>query len=352
MPEDRIDMKETQVIKVIGVGGGGNNAVNRMVDAGVKHVEFIAVNTDAQALACSKADRTLQIGDKVTKGQGAGSDPEVGKKAAEESVAEIEKAIESADMVFIAAGMGGGTGTGAAPVIAGIAKNKGILTVGIVTKPFQFEGKRRMDKAMEGIEALKANVDTIVVIPNDKLLTIGSAKTTLFDAFKMADEALRQGVQGITELIGNVGFMNADFADVTSVMKDAGCAHFGIGRASGENRAELAAKAAIEAPLLETNIEGATGILMCISGNRDLSLFEVNEAAELVQSYADPNVFFKMGMINDEAMGDDVSITIIATGFEGKEKKKEDSIFGTLNLSGSDDTYPDIPSFLKKPDLE
>lgn len=351
MPEDKMNnTEETQVIKVIGVGGGGNNAVNRMIDAGVKHVEFIAVNTDAQSLKCSKADVTLQIGDKVTKGQGAGSDPEVGKKAAEESASEIEKIIEKADMVFIAAGMGGGTGTGAAPVIADIAKQKGILTVGIVTKPFQFEGKRRMDKALEGIENLKANVDTIVVIPNDKLLTIGSAKTSLKDAFVMADEALRQGVQGITELIGNVGFMNADFADVTSVMKDAGCAHFGIGRASGENRAELAAKAAIEAPLLETNIEGATGILMCISGNSDLSLFEVNEAAELVQSYADPNVFFKMGMITDESMGDDVSITVIATGFEGKDKKKKtDSIFG---LEGDDDDYPQIPGFLKKPNLD
>ncbi|MDP4133894.1 MAG: cell division protein FtsZ, partial [Bacillota bacterium] len=259
--------KDVQVIKVIGVGGGGNNAINRMVDAGVKHVQFIAVNTDQQTLECSRADVSLQIGEKITKGQGAGSDPDVGRRAAEESSIEIEKAIEDADMVFIAAGMGGGTGTGAAPVIAGIAKGKGILTVGIVTKPFGFEGRRRMDKASEGIEALKSNVDTIVVIPNDRLLTIGSAKTSFKDAFIMADEALRQGVQGITELIGNVGFMNADFADVTSVMKEAGFAHFGIGRASGENRAEIAARSAIESPLLETSIEGATGVLMCITGN-------------------------------------------------------------------------------------
>ncbi|MDP4134174.1 MAG: cell division protein FtsZ, partial [Bacillota bacterium] len=241
----------------------------------------------------------------------------------------------------------------AAPVIAGIAKGKGILTVGIVTKPFGFEGRRRMDKASEGIEALKSNVDTIVVIPNDRLLTIGSSKTSFKDAFVMADEALRQGVQGITELIGNVGFMNADFADVTSVMKEAGFAHFGIGRASGENRAEIAARSAIESPLLETSIEGATGVLMCITGNNDLSLFEVNEAAELVQSYADPNVFFKMGMITDESIGDDVSITVIATGFEGKDNKdnKKDSIFGALNVSGGSDEI-EIPTFLKKPSID
>lgn len=349
MLEDKL-ANEVQVIKVIGVGGGGGNAVNRMVDGGVKHVEFIAVNTDAQALAGSKADITMQIGEKVTQGKGAGSDPEVGKKAAEESAPELEKILQGTDMVFVAAGMGGGTGTGAAPVIAGLAKQKGILTVGIVTKPFGFEGKRRMDKAIEGIEKLKENVDTIVVIPNDKLLSIGSAKTTLRDAFIMADEALRQGVQGITDMISEAGVMNADFADVTSVMKDAGCAHFGIGRASGENRAELAAKAAIESSLLEANIEGATGILMCIRGNSDLTLFEVNEAADLIQSYADPDVFFKMGMMTDDSMGDDIAITIIATGFEGGAKKKGDPIFGTLSMP--EESYPDIPDFLKKPNLD
>lgn len=320
------DMNLAQVIKVIGVGGGGGNAVNRMVESGIRGVEFVAINTDKQALTRSKADKTVQIGDKITKGQGAGANPEIGRKAAEESRSEIEKILEDADMVFVTAGMGGGTGTGAAPVVASIAKEKGILTVGIVTKPFSFELKRRMNQAEEGIAALRESVDTIIVIPNDKLLQLCSAKTTVNEAFKMADETLRQGVSGISELINTAGDMNADFADVTRIMKDAGFAHMGIGRATGDNRAEEAARMAIDSPLLETSIDGATGILINVTGGEELTLLEVNAAANLIHSCADANAEVIFGMAIDESMGDEIAITVIATGCSAGRKKDLDEL--------------------------
>ena len=318
------DMNLAQVIKVVGVGGGGGNAVNRMVESGIHGVEFVAINTDKQALACSKADTKIQIGEKITKGQGAGANPEVGRKAAEESRSEIEKVLENADMVFVTAGMGGGTGTGAAPVVAAIAKEKGILTVGIVTKPFSFEMKHRMNQAEEGIAALRESVDTIIVIPNEKLLQLCSAKTTIKEAFKMADETLRQGVSGISDLINTAGDVNADFADVTRIMKDAGYAHMGIGYASGENRAEEAARMAIASPLLETSIDGATGILINVTGGGELTLLEVNAAANLIHNCADPNAEVIFGMAIDESMGDEISITVIATGCQSGRKDLED----------------------------
>ncbi|MBE7063550.1 MAG: cell division protein FtsZ [Ruminococcaceae bacterium] len=320
------DMNLAQVIKVVGVGGGGGNAVNRMIENGIRGVEFVAINTDKQALACSKADKTIQIGEKITKGQGAGANPDIGRKAAEESRGEIEKILEDADMVFVTAGMGGGTGTGAAPVVASIAKEKGILTVGIVTKPFSFELKRRMAQAEEGIAALREAVDTIIVIPNDKLLQLCSAKTTVKEAFKMADETLRQGVQGISELINTAGDMNADFADVTRIMKDAGFAHMGIGSASGDNRAEEAARMAIASPLLETSIDGATGILINVTGGEELTLLEVNTAANLIHSCADANAEVIFGMAIDESMGDEIAITVIATGCQSSKKQDLESL--------------------------
>ena len=320
------EMNLAQVIKVVGVGGGGGNAVNRMVESGIKGVEFIAINTDKQALACSKAATKIQIGEKITGGKGAGANPEIGRKAAEESRGDIEKALEGADMVFVTAGMGGGTGTGAAPIVASIAKEKGILTVGIVTKPFLYELKRRMAQAEEGIAALREVVDTIIVIPNDKLLQLCSAKTTMKEALKMADETLRQGVQGISELINTTGDMNADFADVTRIMKDAGFAHMGIGRASGDNRAEEAARMAIDSPLLETSIDGATGILINVTGGEELTLLEINAAANLIHSCADPNAEVIFGMVIDENMGDDISITVIATGCHAAKKMELDSL--------------------------
>ena len=289
MAEYNNDYLGTQIIKVIGVGGGGSNAVNRMIDSQVEGVEFVVVNTDKQALELSKAPEKIQIGEKITRGMGAGANPEIGRKAAEESRGEIEKSVKNANMIFVTAGMGGGTGTGAAPIVADIAKQLGILTVGIVTKPFAFEGRRRMTQAESGISALQECVDTIIVIPNDRLLTISTAKTALMEAFKMADESLRQGVQGVSDLIYRPGTINVDFADVTSVMKDAGLAHMGIGTAKGDNRAEEAAKIAIESPLLETSIDGATGVLISITGGPDLTLFEVNAATTIIQEYADAN---------------------------------------------------------------
>ncbi|MBR5219346.1 MAG: cell division protein FtsZ [Clostridia bacterium] len=316
------DMNLAQVIKVIGVGGGGSNAVDRMIDAGLQGVEFIAVNTDSQALGKSKAEGKIQIGEKITKGQGAGADPEIGRKAAEESRGSIEAAIKDADMIFVTAGMGGGTGTGAAPIVASMAKEMGILTVGVVTKPFSFEARRRMNQAEAGIAALSEAVDTIIVIPNDRLLSISSAKTTLTDSFKMADESLRQGVQGVSDLIYRPGIMNVDFADVTAVMKDAGFAHMGIGRARGDNRAEEAARMAIESPLLETTIDGATGVLINITASEEsLTLFEFNAAAELIHSCADPNANIIVGTSTDESLGDDLMVTVIATGFQKKNAK-------------------------------
>ena len=303
-------------IKVIGVGGGGNNAVNRMIDFGLKGVEFISVNTDKQALLSSQAGQKIQIGDKLTKGLGAGANPEIGAKAAEESRDEIAQALTGCDMVFVTGGMGGGTGTGAAPVVASIAKELGILTVGIVTKPFAFEGRQRMVRAEEGIAELKEHVDSLVTIPNDRLLQISNQHTTFVDAFKMADDVLRQGVQGISDLISGNGYINLDFADVVTVMKNTGIAHMGVGRATGENRAEEAVRMAIQSPLLETSIEGARGVLINITGGSDLGLFEINNAAEFVNEAADPNANIIFGAAIDESLNDEIVITVIATGFE------------------------------------
>src|SRR3982751_1611186 len=306
------------VIKVVGVGGGGTNAVNRMVDAGLKGVEFIAVNTDDQALQMCDADIKLQIGAQLTRGLGAGANPDTGYGAANESRDEIKEALKGADMVFVTAGEGGGTGTGAAPVIAEIAKHEvGALTVGVVTRPFVFEGSQRSRQATEGIDQLAEQVDTLIVIPNEKLLGIVERRTSILDAFRAADDVLRQGVQGITDLITIPGLINLDFADVRTIMHDAGSALMGIGSASGENRAAEAAKNAISSPLLEQSVEGATGILLNITGGSDLGLFEVNEAAEIIQGAADQNSNIIFGAVVDDGMGDGVRVTVIATGFDG-----------------------------------
>jgi cell division protein FtsZ len=305
------------VIKVVGVGGGGTNAVNRMVDAGLRGVEFIAANTDAQALQMCDADIKLNIGHQVTQGLGAGANPDVGFASAAESRDDIKEALKGADMVFVTAGEGGGTGTGAAPVIAEIAKNEiGALTVGVVTKPFEFEGTNRTRQAEEGVARLREVVDTLIVIPNEKLLSIVERRTSILDAFRQADDVLRQGVQGITDLITIPGLINLDFADVRTIMTDAGSALMGIGTGSGEDRAAEAARIAISSPLLEENVEGATGILLNITGGRDLGLFEVNEAAEIVQGAADANANIIFGAVLDESQGDDVRVTVIATGFD------------------------------------
>ncbi|HEY1689648.1 MAG TPA: cell division protein FtsZ [Solirubrobacteraceae bacterium] len=305
------------VIKVVGVGGGGTNAVSRMVDAGLRGVEFVAANTDAQALDMCDADVKLNIGHDSTKGLGAGANPEVGFAAAAESRDEIKEALKGADMVFITAGEGGGTGTGAAPVIAEIAKNEiGALTVGVVTRPFDFEGSQRSRQAAEGIERLREVVDTLIVIPNEKLLAVVERRTSMLDAFKEADNVLRQGVQGITDLITIPGMINLDFADVRTIMSNAGSALMGIGTSGGENRCSEAAKAAISSPLLEESIDGATGILLNITGGRELGLFEVNEAAEIIQNAADPNANIIFGAVIDESLGDEVRVTVIGTGFD------------------------------------
>src|SRR6266699_6015458 len=306
------------VIKVVGVGGGGTNAVNRMVDVGLRGVEFIAANTDAQALAMCDADIKLNIGHELTKGLGAGANPQVGLAAASESRDDIKEALKGADMVFVTAGEGGGTGTGAAPVIAEIAKNEiGALTVGVVTRPFDFEGAQRSRQASDGIERLREVVDTLIVIPNEKLLSVVERRTSMLDAFREADNVLRQGVQGITDLITIPGLINLDFADVRTIMHDAGSALMGIGTASGESRATEAAKQAISSPLLEESVEGAAGILLNITGGRDLGLFEVNEAAEIVSSAADQNCNIIFGSVIDESLEDEVRVTVIATGFDG-----------------------------------
>ncbi len=316
MLEFDIDMEQFAQIKVVGVGGGGNNAINRMIQYGLKGVDYISINTDKQALYLSKSNHKIQIGEKITKGLGAGANPEIGQKAAEESREEIQHALEGCDMVFITAGMGGGTGTGAAPIVAEIAKNMGILTVGVVTKPFMFEGRRRMNNAEMGIAELKERVDTLVTIPNDRLLQVVEKRTSMLEAFKIADDVLRQGVQGISDLIAVPGLVNLDFADVRTIMKEKGLAHMGIGRGSGENRAVEAAKQAIQSPLLETTIDGATGILLNITGGESLGLFEVNEAAELVAQAAHPDANIIFGAVIDENLEDEVRITVIATGFE------------------------------------
>ena len=306
-------------IKVIGVGGGGSNVVNRMVESGVKGVEFIAVNTDKQALAISSANHKIQIGEKLTEGQGAGSNPEVGRQSAEESRTQISKALEGTDMVFITAGMGGGTGTGAAPILADLSKEMDILTVGVVTKPFSFEGRRRMQQAELGIENLRTKVDSLVIIPNDRLKFVTEQKITLANAFEVADDVLRQAVQSISDLIKNTGFINLDFADVSAVMKDAGMAHMGVGRASGKNKAEEAARMAISSPLLETSIHGARGVLINVTGSMDIGLEEVEQAASLVQDAVHPDALTIFGATFDESMDDEIRVTVIATGFaDGK----------------------------------
>jgi len=305
------------VIKVVGVGGGGTNAVNRMVDAGLKGVEFIAVNTDAQALQMTDADVKLQIGTQLTRGLGAGADPEVGYGAANESRDDIKEALKGADMVFVTAGEGGGTGSGAAPVIAEVAKTEiGALTVGVVTRPFEFEGTNRSRQAAEGIDRLREHVDTLIVIPNEKLLSIVERRTSILEAFREADNVLRQGVQGITDLITIPGLINLDFADVRTIMHEAGSALMGIGEASGESRAAEAAKAAISSPLLEQSVEGATGILLNMTGGADLGLFEVNEAAEIIHGASDRNSNIIFGAVIDEDLADEVRVTVIATGFD------------------------------------
>ncbi|GLO65910.1 MULTISPECIES: cell division protein FtsZ [Oceanobacillus] len=315
------NMEELATIKVIGVGGGGNNAVNRMIEHGVEGVEFIAVNTDAQALNLSKAESKIQIGGKLTRGLGAGANPEVGKKAAEESKEQLEEVLKGADMVFVTAGMGGGTGTGAAPVIAQVAKDIGALTVGVVTRPFSFEGRRRSTQAVSGIDTLKGAVDTLIVIPNDRLLEIVDKNTPMLEAFREADNVLRQGVQGISDLIAKPGLINVDFADVKTIMFDKGSALMGIGIATGETRATEAAKKAISSPLLETSIDGAHGILMNITGGTNLSLYEVQEAADLVTSAADQEVNVIFGSVINENLNDEIVVTVIATGFDENAKK-------------------------------
>ena len=310
------------VIKVIGVGGGGCNAVNRMMEADLKGVQFIAVNTDKQALNRCKAETKIQIGEKLTRGLGAGGNPEVGQRSAEETLDEITELLEGSDMVFITAGMGGGTGTGAAPIIAKASKDLGILTVGVVTKPFTFEGKKRKDQAELGLKFLKKYVDSLVVVPNDKLLETCEKNTSMLQAFNMADDVLRQGVQGISDLISDYALINVDFADVKSVMTDRGIAHMGTGKGSGDNRAKDAVKSAIESPLLETTIAGARAILLYVSGGYDLGMLEVNEIASLVQEQADPEAILIFGAAVSEEMNDEVGITVIATGFgEGLEEE-------------------------------
>ena len=306
-------------IKVVGVGGGGNNVVNRMVKTGTKGVDFIAVNTDKQALAVSSATYKIQIGEKLTNGQGAGSDPEVGRKSAEENRTQISKALEDADMVFITAGMGGGTGTGAAPIVADIAKELGVLTVGVVTKPFRFEGMRRMKQAEGGIAELRNKVDSLVIIPNERLKLATDQKITMVNAFEIADDVLQQAVQSISDLIKNTGFINLDFADVSAVMKDAGRAHMGVGRAAGKNKAEEAARMAISSPLLETSINGAKGVLINVTGSMDIGLEEVETAANLVQEAAHPEANIIFGAAFDDTLEDELRVTVIATGFDEVE---------------------------------
>ena len=304
------------VMKVVGVGGGGNNAVNRMIDCGLKDIEFIAVNTDKQVLVNSKAITKIQIGEKLTKGLGAGANPEIGQKAAEESREDIIAALKGANMVFVTAGMGGGTGTGAAPIVASIAKEMGILTVGVVTKPFTTEGRRRCVQAEAGIEELRKAVDTLVVIPNDRLLMISDKHTSVLDAFRNADDVLRQSIQGISDVIRQEGCINLDFADIKAVMKDRGLAHMGIGHAKGENKADDAVKMAINSPLLETSIVGAKGVLLHVTGGPELSMIEANEVADIVQQLVDIDATFIYGMGIDESLKDEIIVTVIATGFE------------------------------------
>ena len=332
MLEFDFDLDQAAQIKVVGVGGAGNNAVNRMIQSGLKGVEFIAINTDRHVLYLSKANQKIQIGEKITRGLGAGANPEIGRRAAEESREEIMHNLKGADMVFVTAGMGGGTGTGAAPIVAEIAKEMGILTVGVATKPFMFEGRQRSINAEAGMAELKEHVDTLVVIPNDKLLQVVGKGTTMVEAFQMADDILHQSVQGISDLIVVPGLINLDFADVRAIMKDRGIAHMGIGYGSGESRTMDATKQAIQSPLLETSIDGATGVLLKITGGEDLGMLEINEAATLVQQAVDPeaNIIFGAGI--DPSLEDQVRVTIIATGFEGENGRIQEA---TVMSSGA-----------------
>jgi len=341
------------VIKVVGIGGGGVNAINRMIDVGLKGVEFIAINTDAQHLLMSDADVKLDIGRKSTRGLGAGAAPEKGREAALDHIDEIEEILRGADMVFVTAGEGGGTGTGGAPVVAKIAREIGALTIGVVTKPFSFEGKIRTAQAEEGIEALRSEVDTLIVIPNDRLLAISDRSITAVDAFKSADQVLLSGVQGITEIITQPGLINLDFADVKTVMTGAGSALMGIGSARGENRAIRAAELAISSPLLEASIDGAMGVLLSVAGGSDLGLFEINEACELIQSAAHPNAKIIFGTTIDDALGDEVRITVIAAGFDGGEPKKVSvPVINAATLAGNANPVPSNDPLAVALDLE
>lgn len=335
------------VIKVIGVGGAGSNAVNRMIRAGLRGVEFISANTDAQALSMSEAPRKIQLGPSATRGLGAGANPEIGQKAAEESREAIAEAIKGADMVFVTAGMGGGTGTGAAPVIAELAKKSGALTVAVVTKPFGFEGRRKMSQADTGTAKLKEQVDTLITIPNDRLLQVVEKRTSIVEAFRMADDILRQGVQGISDLISIPGLINLDFADVRTIMAETGTALMGIGIAQGENRAATAAKLAISSPLLETSIEGARGILLNITGDPNLGLFEVNEAAEIIAQAADSDANIIFGAVIDESFQDEVRVTVIATGFEHRVGRRELAL-DDLDIRHFTPDSLEIPAFLRR----
>ena len=332
------------IIKVVGIGGGGVNAVNRMIEAGLKGVEFVAINTDAQALLMSDADVKLDIGRELTRGLGAGADPSVGRQAAEDHIEELRDVLKGSDMVFVTAGEGGGTGTGGAPVVARVAKEVGALTIGVVTKPFNFEGKRRITQAESGVEALRNEVDTLIVIPNDRLLSLSDRNISVIDAFKQADHVLLQGVSGITDLITTPGLINLDFADVRSVMAGAGTALMGIGSARGENRAAIAAQNAIASPLLEADIQGAKGVLLSIAGGSDLGLFEINEAARLVQSVASAEANIIFGAVIDDTLGDEVRVTVIAGGFADKDlaSVRRSSIHAVTT------SEPEIPSFVAK----
>lgn len=355
MLEFDMDFNQFAGIKVIGVGGGGNNAVNRMITAGLKGVDFVSVNTDAQALNLSRAGQKIQIGLKLTKGLGAGANPEVGMKAAEESREELLDTLKGADMVFVTAGMGGGTGTGAAPIVAEVAKELGALTVGVVTRPFTFEGRKRAMQAEKGIAELKSKVDTLITIPNDRLLQVVDKHTTIHEAFRIADDVLRQGVQGISDLIAVPGLINLDFADVKTIMRNTGSALMGIGQASGENRAADAARKAISSPLLETSIEGAKGVLLNITGGQNLTLFEVNEASEIIAEAADPEANIIFGAVIDESLKEEVRVTVIATGFDqmqssfvktGTTGTTSEQVIRPVAAAAAEDL--DIPEFLRR----
>ncbi|AXH95656.1 cell division protein FtsZ [Ornithinimicrobium avium] len=337
------------VIKVVGIGGGGVNAINRMIEVGLKGVEFIAINTDAQALLMSDADVKLDVGRELTRGLGAGADPEVGRRAAEDHTEEIEEALRGADMVFVTAGEGGGTGTGGAPVVAKIAKSLGALTIGVVTRPFTFEGRRRANQAETGIASLREEVDTLIVIPNDRLLSISDRSVSMLDAFRSADQVLLSGVQGITDLITTPGLINLDFADVKSVMQGAGSALMGIGSARGEDRAVQAAELAISSPLLEASIEGAHGVLLSIQGGSDLGLFEINEAARLVQEAAHPEANIIFGAVIDDSLGDEVRVTVIAAGFDGGAPQTRDNERALGQVQAGGGTRPQANQQAQRP---